>query len=107
VVGYSGTPLPKKLGIKKGDRMAILRPPAGFHNYLGALPDGVAIRDRARGPLDVILFFVKRRSELERRFERLVGALEPAGALWIGRPRTQPGADSQPPERGVHWLTGY
>jgi hypothetical protein len=91
MVGYSGTPLPKKLGIKEGDRMAILRPPAGFHNYLGALPDGVAVRDRARGPLDVILFFVKRRSELERRFERLVGELESAGALWIGWPKRSSG----------------
>jgi hypothetical protein len=46
--------------------MAILRAPAGFHNYLGALPDGVSVRDRACRPLDVILFFVKRRSELEQ-----------------------------------------
>jgi hypothetical protein len=66
VAGYSGTPLSRKLGIKEGARMAILRAPAGFHNYLGALPDGVSVRDRACRPLDVILFFVKRRSELEQ-----------------------------------------
>jgi hypothetical protein len=66
VVGYSGTPPPKKLGIGRATAWRSLRPPAGFHNYLGALPDGVAVRDRARA-LDVILFFVKRCSELERR----------------------------------------
>jgi hypothetical protein len=87
VAGYSGTPLPRKLGIKQGDRLAILRAPAGFHNYLGPLPDGVAVRDRARAQLDVILLFVKRRSELERRFDRLVAALDPAGALWIAWPK--------------------
>jgi hypothetical protein len=87
MAGYSGTPLPKKLGIKEGDRMAILPAPAGFHNYLGPLPDGVAVRDRARGPLDMILFFVARRTELELRFERFVAALDPAGALWIGWPK--------------------
>jgi hypothetical protein len=35
MAGYSGTRLPKKLGIKEGDRMAILRAPDGLHNYLG------------------------------------------------------------------------
>ena len=94
MAGYSGTPLSRKLGIKEGDRTAILRAPAGFHNYLGPLPNGVSVRDRARRPLDVILFFVKRRSELERRFDRLVAALEPAGALWIGWPKRSSGVDT-------------
>jgi hypothetical protein len=35
----------------------------------------------------MILSFVTRRTELERRFERLVAALDHAGALWIGWPK--------------------
>jgi hypothetical protein len=104
VAGYSGTPLPRKLGIKEGDRIAVLRAPDGFHNYLGPLPDGVAVRERARGPLDMVLFFVERRAELERRFERLVGALDPAGALWIGWPKRSSGVETDMSEdvvRGV------
>jgi len=87
VVGYSGTPLPRKLGIKPGHRVAILCAPDGFRDTLGTLPDDVALRDRARGPLDVILFFVRRRDQLESRFERLAGALDPAGGLWIAWPK--------------------
>jgi hypothetical protein len=53
MAGYSGTPLPRKLGIKPAHAVAILRPPDGFHNYPGELPDGVSVRDRARGSLGV------------------------------------------------------
>ena len=45
-VGYSGTPLPKKLGIKPGMSMAVLNPPANLDALLGELPDGVATSPR-------------------------------------------------------------
>lgn len=48
--GYSGTPLPKKLGLKEGSTLALLGAPDGFDATLGALPDGVAVRRSARGP---------------------------------------------------------
>jgi hypothetical protein len=94
VAGYSETPLPKKLGIKEGHRVAVLRAPAGLHNLLRPLPDGVALRDRARGPLDVVLYFVTRRAELERRLDRLVALLDPAGGLWIAWPKRSSGVDT-------------
>ena len=55
MAGYSRTPLPRKLGIKPGHRVALLRAPEGFDATLGELPDGVAVRGSARGPLDVIV----------------------------------------------------
>jgi hypothetical protein len=89
--GYSGTPLPRKLGIKAGARVAVARAPAGFAALLGDLPDGVRIRPRVRGPLDLIVFFTTRRAELERRIEALRGALVPDGALWIAWPKRASG----------------
>jgi hypothetical protein len=94
VAGYSGTPLPKKLGIKEGHRVAVLRAPAGLHNFLRPLPDGVALRDRARGPLDVVLYFVTRRAELERRLDRLAASLDPAGGLWVAWPKRASSIDT-------------
>jgi hypothetical protein len=85
--GYSGTPLPRKLGIKEGAAVAFLNAPADFADTLGALPDGVTVRDRLRGPLDVVVFFTVRRADLERRIERLKAALDPAGRLWIAWPK--------------------
>ena len=77
MVGYSGTPLPRKLGIKPDHRVALLRAPEGFGDTLGELPDGVAVRRSARGPLDVIVSFTGSERELRRRFDTLARALDP------------------------------
>jgi hypothetical protein len=88
---YSGTPLPRKLGISEGDRVAFPRAPHGFARTLGELPEGVRVRDRARAPLDVVVAFFTRRPELERRFDALARALEPDGALWVAWPKRASG----------------
>ncbi len=82
---YSGTPLPRKLGIREGSRIIVVAAPKTFH--LGVLPAGAEVRGRARGPLDVILLFVTRRADLSRRFGALVKALDPAGRLWVAWPK--------------------
>ena len=91
MAGYSGTPLPKKLGIKPYARVAVLRAPDGFEATLGELPDGVRLRTRARGPLDVIVSFTDNARDLRRRFAALAGALDPAGGLWIAWPKRASG----------------
>jgi hypothetical protein len=92
--GYSGTPLPRKLGIKEGSRVALLSAPPGFDATLGALPDGVAVRRQARGPLDVIVFFTTSRATLEQRIEPLRAALDPAGRLWVAWPKRASGVET-------------
>jgi len=87
VSGYSGTPLPQKLGIKPGQRVAFLDAPLAFAAALGELPDGVAPRAQARGPLDLVVAFFRERDRLTRRLPVLIGALHPAGALWIAWPK--------------------
>ena len=89
--GYSGTPLPRKLGIKPDARLGLIGAPAGFEATLGRLPPGVRVVERARGPLDVIVAFTARRSELRRRLPALRGALDPAGGLWIAWPKRASG----------------
>jgi hypothetical protein len=87
VAGYSGTPLPKKLGIREGSRVALVEAPDSFERTLSPLPNGVAVSSRVRAPLDVILYFTARLSELERRFAKLARALDAAGGLWIAWPK--------------------
>ena len=65
--------------------------PDGFDGTLGALPDGVTVRTRARGPLDVIVFFTTSRAALERRITTLRTALDPAGRLWVAWPKRTSG----------------
>jgi hypothetical protein len=80
--------------VKEGARLAFVGAPKDFEKTLGTLPDGVALRTRVRRPLDLIVFFTTSRAELERRFEKLAGALEPAGALWIAWPKRSSGVQT-------------
>jgi hypothetical protein len=89
--GYSGTPLPKKLGIREGSRVAVVSAPDGFARVLGPLPNGVDLRTDARGRCDVVVFFVTRRAELARRFPSFVRALEIDGGLWVSWPKKTSG----------------
>jgi hypothetical protein len=89
--GYSGTPLPKKLGIREGSRVAVVSAPDGFTRVLGPLPAGVDLRTDARGRCDVVVFFVTRRAELARRFPSFVRALQTDGGLWVSWPKKTSG----------------
>jgi hypothetical protein len=92
MAGYSGTPLPRKLGVKPGHRLVLLGAPEGFREVtLGALPDGVRVATRAQGIADVIVSFHTRRSDLARRLERLRALMEPAAGLWIAWPKRASG----------------
>jgi hypothetical protein len=82
--GYSGTPLPRKLGIKPGHRLALLGAPDGFALEL---PDGVGVARRAGARADVIVSFHTARAELERRLPALRAMMEPAAGLWIAWPK--------------------
>jgi hypothetical protein len=86
--GYSGTPLPRKLGIKPGHRVLLLSAPDGFErDTLGELPDGVTVRRQARGTADVIVSFHTERADLARRMPKLRALMEPAAGLWIAWPK--------------------
>jgi hypothetical protein len=86
---YSGTPLPKKLGIREGSRVCVVGAPEGF--ALAPMPSDVEVRSRARGRLDVVILFTTRRAELLRRFGALARALDPAGRLWVAWPKKASG----------------
>jgi hypothetical protein len=91
MAGYSGTPLPRKLGISERDRLALVNAPDGFDTTLGELPDGVTVRTSARGRVDVVVCFLTGRSALERRFDALARAIFPNGGLWIAWPKRSSG----------------
>ncbi|MDQ2676164.1 MAG: DUF3052 domain-containing protein [Actinomycetota bacterium] len=102
--GYSGTPLPKKLGIKEGARLCVVREPEGFREALGALPDGVRVSTRLGRDADVIVAFFTRRSELERRLSKLLDALDVDGGLWIAWPKRASGVETDIGENSLREL---
>jgi hypothetical protein len=84
---YSGTPLPKKLGIKEGLRILLVNPPDGFDRLLTPMPDGAQLLAKVAKPLDVGILFATEQAELIRWFDRMVAALDTAGRLWVAWPK--------------------
>jgi hypothetical protein len=102
MAGYSGTPLPRKLGIKPGHRVLLLGAPEAFE--LGELPDDTRIVRSARGRADVIVAFHDRRAALARRLPALRALMEPAAGLWIAWPKRASGVPTDVTEDVVREL---
>jgi hypothetical protein len=91
MAGYSGTPLPKKLGIKEGARVLLRLAPAGFEKTLAPLPPGTKLASAGRGPFDVIVFFAANRATFLRELPGAIAKLKPNGGLWLAWPKKSSG----------------
>jgi len=91
--GYSGTPLPKKLGIKAGHRVLLDGAPAGFEDeLLVPLPDDVVVQRRAgRASYDVVVAFRPDAASLAKNLDRDIARTTTAGGLWIVWPKKSSG----------------
>jgi hypothetical protein len=76
--------LAERLGIKGGDRVAVLHAPKGYTSILGDLPDGVTMTTRLAGePFAVIQAFYQDERALKSELRKLRRAIEPKGKIWI------------------------
>ena len=100
---YSGTPLPRKLGIGDDDEVALIGAPDGFSDMLRALPEIAALHtdlaDAAR--YDVIVCFCPDAGRLRRRWPVLHSRTTSAGALWIAWPKRASGVPTDLDENVV------
>jgi len=88
MAAYSGTPLPRKLGIRPGSAVALLGAPEGFAKQtLGPLPEAAVVRRDTRRAFNVGLLFVRSKADLARRFPAAAKAMGEPGALWIVWPK--------------------
>ena len=86
--GYSGTPLPKKLGIKEGHRLALLSAPEEFERALGELPPVTIAKSLSgKAAFDVIVLFTKSRTDLAKRFAATAKRLDHSGGFWVAWPK--------------------
>lgn len=90
LAGYSGTPLPKKLGIKPNSIVALVNAPKDFEKTLGELPEGVKFKKKASGKEDLIIWFLRMRVELEDRVNEM-RELTGDGGIWLVWPKQASG----------------
>lgn len=93
--GYSGTPLPRKLGVTAASRVLVLNPPDGFD-------PGWPFHRRAEGePYDVVLLFCADIATLEGQFVSAAGRHAAAGMIWVCWPKKASGVATDLTENHV------
>jgi len=83
--GYSGTPLPRKLGIRPDSRVLVINPPADFD------PGAPFHRRPGREPYAVVLLFCADIATLHKHFVAAAGRHDTAGMIWVCWPKRTSG----------------
>lgn len=99
--GYSGTPLPKKLGIKPGARICLVEAPADVRRELSAALAGCDNVCDSKAPLDFAMVFTKSKAALTNDFKRISKLLAPAGMMWVSWPKKSSGVTADLDENKV------
>jgi hypothetical protein len=85
--GYSGTPLPKKLGIKPGSRLFVSGAPRTYRKLLTPLPAEVSFKDQAGPEIDIAQVFVTEKEDLAKVLAALRKKLHSSAAVWVSWPK--------------------
>ena len=91
MAGYSGTPLPKKLGIKENQRIALVNKPESFQKQLGALPTNTHVVSKLTAPLDLVVLFVESERALAKQFPAIAKKISMNGMIWVAWPKKSSG----------------
>src|SRR5262245_76832 len=91
MAGYSGTPLPHKLGIKPRLTVVTINAPTHYRRLLGTIPAGVTFSDCPKAESDFVHVFVRKRSELEKTLALLRKEIADTGTVWVSWPKRSSG----------------
>lgn len=86
-VGYSGTSLVKKLGIKPEFRIAAINPPEPYERVVEGIPTDTVLTDFPNTNLDFIHFFTKSRDELKSLAPKMIRSIKDSGMIWVSWPK--------------------
>lgn len=106
MAGYSGTPLPQKLGVKPGLRVAAVGVPRSAMPVIAQIApvSPVALKLSGGTPYDVILLFCDRRIDLVHGFPRAAARLASNGGLWVAWPKKASGVETDLTETEVRMI---
>jgi len=104
MAGYSGTPLPKKLGIKDKFRVSFVELPSDVRAELRDALRTCDVPSDVKGPLDFAMLFTKTQADLKQQFSRTAKQLAPAGMLWVSWPKKSSGVTTDLDENIVRQI---
>jgi len=94
MAGYSGTPLPQKLGIKPGMIIVAMDPPDNYRKLLEPIPSGVNFATRPVGNSKFVHLFVRERRVLQTHLQSLRRKIAEDAAVWVSWPKKSSGVAS-------------
>jgi len=86
-VGYSGTPLAKKLGFKEGFKVRIANQPDYYFDLLEDLPKIIEFSNEKKSKKDFIHYFAMQARDLEKDIVALKNEIVANGIIWISWPK--------------------
>jgi hypothetical protein len=93
MVGYSGTPLAKKLGLAAGMTAELVHAPSGW--TVPDAPTGIRwLTGETDAYASVIVAFYRKPAEFSGELPGLAARIRPAGAVWVAWPRKATGHES-------------
>ena len=100
-VGYSGTPLVQKLGIKEGSRVFLASAPVDYCTLIEPIPRGVTFQARVNGSTDLAHIFVTREEDLRKHLTKLRATLSSEAAVWVSWPKKTSGVSTTVTEHTI------
>ena len=85
--GYSGTPLPQKLGIKPGMTLHVVDAPMDYAALIAPFGGKVAFATRLTKDVELLHAFVTRTSRLEEVLDRARAGLGAEAIVWVSWPK--------------------
>ena len=87
MVGYSGTPLAAKLGIKTGCEVYVVNAPEGYFGFIEPLPSGVKTVRHLSSSTDIVHIFTTHKQELVNALQVYRNKIKPVAAVWVSWPK--------------------
>jgi hypothetical protein len=87
LVGYSGTPLSRKLGIMEAHRGLLVEAPKEYESLLAPLPPAVQFVSRPDSTVDMAHVFVVQKEVLSKLLSALRKKLKSEAVLWVSWPK--------------------
>jgi len=85
--GYSGTPLPKKLGIAERSRLVVRHAPDDYARMLAPIPQGTTFEKTVSKKTDIVHVFSDRKALLKTELAALRTAIRSDAVVWISWPK--------------------
>lgn len=89
--GYSGTPLPKKLGFKEGYKILVKSSPENYFDILHPLPENITFLSKAGNEIDIVHLFTRSSAELNKYLLEYKTRIKQNGAVWVSWPKKSSG----------------